>query len=63
MKTKSQCIVEAFSRITDGCENGISTEGNLHTHLHIYLNVYFTYMFYLYIFKVHTVFDLAVLFH
>ena len=30
MKTKSQCAAEAFSCITDGCENSISTEGDLH---------------------------------
>ena len=30
IKTKSQCTAEAFSCITDGCENSISAEGNLH---------------------------------
>ena len=46
MKTKSQCTAEAFSCITDGRENSVSTEGNLHifshTHTHTHTHTYKT---------------------
>lgn len=61
IKTTLPCISEAFFYIIDSCESGTSTEDNLNTHT-LYIYIYFYKIFYRYMFKIHIVFDLVILF-